>query len=319
MCCCKFLVGSHFKRKRSVFNEAIRQYDQLFKSFCKGGLMKRKITVDTLLEMKQLNEPITMLTAYDYPTAKCMDEAGIEIVLIGDSVGNNVLGYDSTCEVTMEDMVHHTRAVRRGVKEALVLSDMPYQSYETPAMALKNARRLIEAGADMVKLEGGYQLADIVRVLSEDYIPVMAHIGHTPQTYREGDRVVVGITAEEAKGVYRDAVELEAAGAKSVLLECVPAKVTEMITRKLNVPTIGIGCGVGCDGQVLVVNDILGWNNHGFRFLKTYDDYYERSKNHFSSYLSDVKSRSFPGDEHIFKIKKEAFDSFMDLVERASV
>jgi 3-methyl-2-oxobutanoate hydroxymethyltransferase len=274
--------------------------------------MNRRITSEIIREMKHRNESVTMLTCYDYPTARCMDEAGIEIILIGDSVGTNVLGYDSPCDVTMEDMLHHTRAVRRGVKNAMVLVDMPYRSYETPDQALSNARRFIEVGADMIKLEGGREVAEIIRFLSKNEIAVMAHIGHTPQSFQKGGRVVVGITSEEAEIVYQDALELEAAGAVSVLLECVPAKVTEVITKALRVPTIGIGCGPECDGQVLVVNDLLGWNDHSFRFLKKYDDYHERSKNLFSTYISDVKSKKFPGEEHIFRIKQDAFDAFLE-------
>ncbi|MBU1172264.1 MAG: 3-methyl-2-oxobutanoate hydroxymethyltransferase [Proteobacteria bacterium] len=281
--------------------------------------MERRVTVETLGEMKHLNEPITMLTCYDYPTARSMDDAGIEIIFIGDSVGTNVLGYDSPCDVTMDDMLHHTRAVRRGVKKGLVLVDMPYKSYETPEMALANARRFTDAGADMIKLEGGREIAGIIRFLAENNIAVMAHIGHTPQTFQEGGRVVVGITPEEAKGVYDDALELEAAGAMSVLLECVPAKVTEVITRALSVPTIGIGCGSECDGQVLVVNDLLGWNDHSLRIFKKYDEYYDRSKRHFQGYISDVKSRKFPGEENIFRIKQDAFDSFLTLTEAGSM
>ncbi|MFA6010383.1 MAG: 3-methyl-2-oxobutanoate hydroxymethyltransferase [Desulfobacteraceae bacterium] len=280
--------------------------------------MKRRITAETLLEMKHRSEPVTMLTCYDYPTARCMDEAGIEIILIGDSVGTNILGYASPCDVTMEDMLHHTRAVRRGVSNALVLADMPYKSYETPEEALSNARLFIEAGAEMVKLEGGCEVTEIIRFLSENGIDVMAHIGHTPQTFKEGGRVVVGITPEEAESVYQDALQLEAAGAMSVLLECVPAKVTEVITKTLRVPTIGIGCGPACDGQVLVVNDLLGWNDHPFRFLKKYDDYHGRSKNIFSAYISDVKTKKFPGEEHIFRIKQDAFDFFLSLTGACS-
>lgn len=273
--------------------------------------MERKVTVKSLLDMKHRNEPITMLTCYDYPMARSMDEAGIDIIFIGDSVGTNVLGYDSPCDVTMEDMLHHTRAVRRGVKHGLVVTDMPHKSYDTPDIALANARRLMEAGAEMVKLEGDCEIADVIKTLTENDIPVMAHIGHTPQTYQEGARVVVGITPEEANSVYRDALALEQAGAASVLLECVPARVTQVITRTLNVPTIGIGSGAGCDGQVLVVNDLLGWNDHSFRFLKKYDDFYGRSKDNFVAYMDDVKARSFPGEEHGFKIKQDAFEGFL--------
>jgi 3-methyl-2-oxobutanoate hydroxymethyltransferase len=277
--------------------------------------MERKITTATLGKMKQNNEKITMLTCYDFPTARCMDEAGIDIIFIGDSVGTNILGYENPLSVTMEDMLHHTRAVSRGVKNGLILSDMPFRSYDTPEQALANACRFLEAGAGMVKLEGGLEVAGIIGHLSENGVPVMAHIGHTPQTYREGDRVVVGITPEEAQKVYLDAVSLEKAGAKAVLLECVPARVTEIITQTLQVPTIGIGCGEGCDGQVLVVNDILGWNSHSFRFVKKYDDYHHRSKDHFSSFIRDVKSGKFPAEEHIFRIKQDAFDSFLNLTK----
>jgi 3-methyl-2-oxobutanoate hydroxymethyltransferase len=279
----------------------------------KEDAMDERMTVEKFLAMKQRNEPVTMLTCYDYPTAKCMDDAGVEIIFIGDSVGTNVLGYDSPCEVTMEDMLHHTRAVRRGVKRGLVVADMPYRSYDNPDQALENARRFVEAGAEMVKLEGGREVTDVVRHLSDNGIAVMAHIGHTPQSYQPGERVVVGITPEEAEKVYLDAVGLEAAGALSILLECVPAKVTETITRKVCVPTIGIGSGAGCDGQVLVVNDILGWNDNTFRFLKKYDDYRGRSKEHFSDYITDVKTRKFPSEEHIFRIKQDAFDAFINL------
>jgi 3-methyl-2-oxobutanoate hydroxymethyltransferase len=274
------------------------------------AIMERRITVDTLKEMKHRNEPITMLTCYDHPTARCMDEAGIDIIFIGDSVGTNMLGYESPCDVTMDDMVHHTRAVSRGVKKGLVLSDMPYKSYDTSEQALVNARRLVEAGADMVKLEGGREVAGIIRYLADNGISVMAHIGHTPQTF-SGGRVVVGITPEEAENVYLDACALETAGADSVLLECVPAKVTDVITRTLRVPTIGIGCGAGCDGQVLVVNDLLGWNDLRFRFVKKYDDYFERSKRVFADYAADVKSRIFPGPDHVFNIKNEVFETFI--------
>lgn len=281
--------------------------------------MEERLRLEALEEMKNRRDPISMLTCYDYPSARCMDEAGIEIIFIGDSVGTNVLGYDSPREVGMEDMLHHTRAVRRGVKRALVMADMPYLSYETPEQALVNARRFEEAGADLIKLEGGREVAEIIRFLSENKIAVMAHIGHTPQTFTEGGRVVVGVTPEEAEAIYEDALALEAAGAVSVLLECVPARVTEVITKALKVPTIGIGCGAGCDGQVLVVNDLLGWNDFPFRFLKRYGDYYERSRTHFTEYLADVKSRRFPGDEHVFKIKPEVFDSFLSRTGQAGL
>lgn len=275
--------------------------------------MADRITVGSLRAMKERKEPITMLTCYDYPTALCMDDAGIEIIFIGDSVGRNVLGYETERDVTMEDMLHHTRAVRRGVTKGLVLADMPHLSYETPAMALENAKRFYDAGAEMIKLEGGKEVADIIGHLHDNDIAVMAHIGHTPQTF-EGGRVVVGITAEEANSIYDDATTLEEAGALTVLMECVPAKVASVITEKLAVPTIGIGCGADCDGQVLVVYDLLGWNDSGFRFLKKYASYYDTSKKHFEAYISDVKSRSFPDESHIFKLKQEEFDAFLERI-----
>ncbi len=272
--------------------------------------MTNRITIDSLKTMKEKNEPITMLTCYDYPTATCMDDAGVDIIFIGDSLGTNILGYDSPCDVTMEDMLHHTRAVRRGVKNGMVLADMPYQSYETPENALENAKKFINAGAEMIKLEGGKEVENIIRFLTENGIAVMAHIGHTPQSFTPGGRVVIGISANEAKSVYEDAISLEKAGAVSVLLECVPAKVTKVITAKLQVPTIGIGCGVDCDGQVLVVNDLLGWNENNFRFLKKYDSYYQTSKKHFEAYNSDVKLKCFPDESNIFRIKQNEFHAF---------
>lgn len=272
--------------------------------------MAKRISVQSLQGMKEKKEPITMLTCYDYPTALCMDDAGVDIIFIGDSLGTNILGYESPCDVTMEDMLHHTRAVSRGVKKGLVLADMPYQSYETSDRALENARQFIEAGAEMVKLEGGKEVEGIIKHLTENGIAVMAHIGHTPQSFTPGGRVVVGISAVEAKSVYDDAVVLEKAGAMSVLLECVPAKVSKIITVTLKVPTIGIGCGVDCDGQVLVVNDLLGWNDNNFRFLKKYDSYYQTSKKHFESYNSDVKSKIFPNENNIFRIKEDEFNLF---------
>lgn len=272
--------------------------------------MTKRISVQLLQGMKEKKEPITMLTCYDYPTALCMDDAGVDIIFIGDSLGTNILGYESPCDVTMEDMLHHTRAVSRGVKKGLVLADMPYLSYETPESALENAKRFINSGAEMVKLEGGKKVEGIIKHLTQNGIAVMAHIGHTPQSFTPGGRVVVGISADEAKSVYEDAVALEKAGALSVLLECVPARVTEVITTTLKVPTIGIGCGVDCDGQVLVVNDLLGWNNNNFRFLKKYDSYYQTSKKHFETYNSDVKSKVFPNENNIFRIKEGEFNLF---------
>jgi len=277
--------------------------------------MGKRIVPETLKEMKQRNEPIAMLTCYDFPTALCLDTAGIDIAFIGDSVGTNILGYQSPQEVTMEDMVHHTKAVRRGIKNALVLTDMPYKSFENPTQALENAQRLINAGAEMVKLEGGRTVVDIIKNLSDHDIPVLSHIGYTPQT-ASGDKIVVGAKANEALDLYKDAQALEAAGALVVLLECVPERVSEVITSSLSVPTIGIGSGKYCDGQVLVVTDLLGWNNLPLRFLKRYAQFSELAGECFTEYIEDVKHRTFPSEEHIFRLKKEELEAFKNAIER---
>lgn len=273
--------------------------------------METKHPSSILMAMKHESEPIVMLTCYDYPTARSMDEAGVDIIFIGDSLGTNILGYTSPCEVTMDDMLHHTKAVVRGAQNSLILADMPYRSYETPQLAIENANRFIATGAHMVKIEGGKEIAPVMRALSQNGICVMAHIGHTPQTHSGEGRVVVGITEKEAHGILEDAIALENAGAAVILMECVPQKVADIVTHRLAVPTIGIGSGNGCDGQVLVVNDLLGWNAHEFRFLKKYDNFHDRSKQHFLAFISDVKQRNFPSRHHIFNINTDEYDRFI--------
>lgn len=215
--------------------------------------------VPQLRAMKARGEKIAMLTAYDYPTARLLDEAGVDVLLVGDSVGMVVLGYPDTTLVTMDEMVHHTRAVARGAARALILADMPYRSYETPEQALGNARRLIEAGAHAVKLEGGTPRVPQIRALVGAGIPAMAHIGMMPQNVRlEGGYRIKGKTPEQADALVADAAAVQAAGAFGILLELVVHEVARRITAGVDIPTIGIGAGTGCDGQVLVLHDLIG-------------------------------------------------------------
>ena len=275
--------------------------------------MGSRIKPDTLLAMKQRGEPIAMLTCYDYPTALHQEAADVDIIFVGDSVGTNVLGYETPQQVTMEDMLHHTRAVRRGVQKALLVSDLPYGSYETPGQAVKNALRLVDAGAEVVKLEGGREVAASVISIVAQGVPVMGHVGHTPQT-AEGERRVVGSLGDEAAAVFDGARALEDAGVIAVVLECVPERIAEVITETLSIPTIGIGSGRNCDGQVLVTPDMLGWNSMSFRFVKRYADLSTIAQKAFSDFVADVKTRKFPADEHRFRIKREELQKFKKLV-----
>lgn len=210
-------------------------------------------------ERKRNGEKISSLTAYDYPMARLLDEAGIDLILVGDSVGMVVLGYEDTTSVTMEEMLHHTRAVRRGVKRAVVVADLPYRSYETPEMAIANARKLVDAGAEAVKLEGGQQKAQIIRAIIEAGIPVVGHIGMLPQHVREeGGYRIKGKTEAEAENLVRDAISVQEAGAFAVVVEIVTHDAARAITRAVEIPTIGIGSGKECDGQILVTHDLIG-------------------------------------------------------------
>ncbi|MEA3207240.1 MAG: 3-methyl-2-oxobutanoate hydroxymethyltransferase [Chthoniobacter sp.] len=218
-----------------------------------------KPDVQILRAMKQRGEKIAMLTAYDYPTARLLQESGVDVILVGDSVGMVVLGYPDTTLVTMDEMVHHTRAVARGAPHTLILADLPYHSYETPESAVTNARRLLEAGAHGVKLEGGAARAPQIRALMEGGLPAMAHIGMMPQSVRlEGGYRIKGKTPEQAEALLADATAVEAAGAFGILVELVVPEVAHRITEAVTIPTIGIGAGAGCDGQVLVLHDLIG-------------------------------------------------------------
>ena len=270
---------------------------------------RKKITPVDIQAMKKEGKKITMLTAYDYPMALFEDRAGIDIILVGDSLGMTVLGYANTLPVTMDEMIHHTKAVTRGAKYALIIGDMPFMSYNTSERdAILNAGRFMkEAGADAVKLEGGITVKDIVKALVKAGIPVMGHIGLTPQTISMlGGFKVQGKDAEGAQKIIDDALQLEDAGAFSVLLEAVPAPISKRITERLKVPTIGIGAGIHCDGQVLVVHDILGlFDRFTPKFAKRYINLSELMLKAFESYREEVSQGTFPTDQHSFHIDEK--------------
>ena len=266
-------------------------------------------TISDFLRMKKDGEKIVMLTAYDYPSARLAQEAGVDVILVGDSLGMVVLGYDSTVPVTMADMVHHSRAARGGAKDTFMLTDMPFLSYQiSPAQALENAGRLVqEGGCEAVKVEGGEEIAAQVRALTGAGIPVCVHIGLTPQsaTALSGYKVQ-GRTAEAARKLVRDAQALEEAGAFMIVLECIPAQVAELIGRKLSIPTIGIGGGAQCDGQVLVYHDILGlFERFVPKFVKQYETLGVKARQALSEYAREVRSGAFPDAAHSFSMNEE--------------
>lgn len=271
-----------------------------------------KNTTSTVLAQKQNGDKITMLTAYDYSTAKLMDESGINCILVGDSLGMVMLGYDSTLPVTMEDMLHHTKAVTRGAKNAMVIADMPFMSYQTSVYdAVKNAGRLIqEGGAYAVKLEGGAAVCDQIAAIVKASIPVVAHLGLTPQSVNAfGGFKVQGKDEARARELIEDAKKIEAAGAFMVVLECVPKKLAEIITQEISIPTIGIGAGNGCDGQVLVYQDMLGmFSDFTPKFVKKFAAAGALMKDAFSSYIKEVKDGVFPDDSHSFKISDDVIE-----------
>lgn len=271
-----------------------------------------KKTVTTFAKAKASNEKLTMLTAYDYSTAKLMDEAGVDSILVGDSLGNVVLGYDDTISVTMEDMIHHGAAVSRGAREALVIVDMPFMSYQTSVYdAVLNAGRLMkEARANAVKLEGGTEMAPQIRAITQAGIPVCAHIGLTPQHINAfGGFKVQGKSEEAAQKLIEDAIAVENAGAFAVVLECVPEKLATFITGKLNIPTIGIGAGNGCDGQVLVYADMLGmFSDFTPKFVKRFANTGTLMKQGFEQYIKEVKEGTYPSEEHTYAIADDVIE-----------
>lgn len=264
----------------------------------------RKITTSTIRDMKRKGEKISVLTAYDYPTASIVDEAGVDIILVGDSLGMVVLGYDSTLPVTMDVMIHHTRAVSRAAKQAMIVGDMPFMSYQVSIEdALYNAGRFMqEAEAQGVKLEGGREVAETTRKITSAGIPVMAHLGLTPQSVHQlGGYKVQGKEELSAKRILEDAKILEEAGAFSLVLECVPATLAKAITESLTIPTIGIGAGVDCDGQVLVLHDMLGMFEKFIpKFVKTYAKLNEQMTDAIKQYIDDVRKGAFPEKKHSF-------------------
>ncbi len=274
-----------------------------------------KNTVSTLLKQKQSGDKITMLTAYDYTTAKIMDECGVNSILIGDSLGMVMLGYENTLPVTMEDMIHHTAAVSRGAVNTFVVADMPFMSYQVSVeQAVINAGRLIkEGGANAVKLEGGADVCDVIKAIVKASIPVVAHLGLTPQSVNAfGGFKVQGKSLEAARTLIADALKIQEAGACMVVLEGIPAKLADIITKKLTIPTIGIGAGNGCDGQVLVYQDMLGLTvGHTAKFVKRFAEAGELMRKGISDYIDETKSGVFPAEEHTYKIDDEVISEII--------
>ncbi|KXY31838.1 3-methyl-2-oxobutanoate hydroxymethyltransferase [Bacillus mycoides] len=266
-------------------------------------------TKTDFLKMKEQGEPITMLTAYDYPSAKLAEEAKVDMILVGDSLGMVVLGYDSTVPVTVEDMIHHTKAVRRGAKETFIVTDMPFMSYHVSSQdTMINARRIVqESGAHALKVEGAGEVTSTIHYLTNAGIPVVAHLGLTPQSVGVlGGYKVQGKDAESAKKLIEDAKKCEEAGAIALVLECVPMQLAELISEQLTIPTIGIGAGQKVDGQVLVYHDLISYGvNRVPKFVKQYTSVQEEIVRGISQYVTEVKTGQFPEEKHSFTMKEE--------------
>lgn len=276
---------------------------------------RQKVTILDLQKKKRQRQPITMLTAYDYPSALLADQAGLDIILVGDSLGMVVMGLETTVPVTMEEMLHHCRAVARGARNAFLIGDMPFMSYQvSTAEAVRNAGRFLKEGnMEAIKLEGGAEVVPAVRAIVETGIPVLGHIGLTPQSvYRLGGFRVQGRTSEAAIRLLQDALALQEAGCFSLVLEAIPARVAQVITERLTIPTIGIGAGPACAGQVLVYHDVLGlFDKMQPRFVKQYAQVGETIRAALTRYREEVEQNQFPGPEHTFTIKDEEFDAFL--------
>jgi 3-methyl-2-oxobutanoate hydroxymethyltransferase len=276
---------------------------------------RKKVTTRVFREKKERGEPITMLTAYDYPTAAAMDQAGVDSILVGDSLGMVVLGYETTLPVTMEEMLHHCRPVARGARLALLVGDMPFMSYQVSVEeAVRNAGRFLQEGnMDAVKLEGGRNRADAIRAITGAGIPVMGHLGLTPQSVHQlGGFRAQGKTAAAAKLLLEDAVLLEEAGCFSLVLESVPARLAELVSQRIHIPTIGIGAGVGCDGQVLVTHDLLGlFDRFTPKFVKKYASFHAEMQRAFGEYIEDVKAKTFPGAEHSVAMAEDEWQTLL--------
>ena len=278
-----------------------------------AAVLRKKITVPAIQAKKASKIPISMLTAYDYSMAVIMDRAGVDMILVGDSLGMVVLGYDSTLPVTMDDMLHHCKAVARGAKNPLLVGDMPFMSYQASIeQAVLNAGRfLAEGGMDAIKLEGGKERAETIRAIVSAGIPVVGHIGLTPQSVNMlGGYKTQGKTAAAAKKLIEDALALENAGCFAVLMESIPRQLADLITEKLSVPTIGIGAGSACDGQVLVINDVLGlFDRFQPKFVKQYANLFEIATNAIEQYIDEVQTRSFPTQDHETSMLAEEWDN----------
>ena len=259
--------------------------------------------------MKEQGEPITMLTAYDYPSAKLAEEAEVDMILVGDSLGMVVLGYDSTIPVTVDDMIHHTKAVRRGAKETFVVTDMPFMSYHVSLQeTMYNARRIVqESGAHALKIEGADEVVSTIRFLTNAGIPVVSHLGLTPQSVGVlGGYKVQGKDAESAKKLLEDARKCEEAGAMALVLECVPTQLAALISKELTIPTIGIGAGREVDGQVLVYHDLISYGVERVpKFVKQYTSVQKEIVSGIAQYVAEVKMRQFPEEKHSFTMKEE--------------
>jgi 3-methyl-2-oxobutanoate hydroxymethyltransferase len=275
---------------------------------------RKKFTTLAMAQKKQRHQPITMLTAYDYATALAVDRAGIDVILVGDSLGMVVMGLPNTLPVTMEDMVHHCRAVARGSRSAMLVGDMPFLSYQVSvAEAVRNAGRFLqEGGMDAVKLEGGRERAGAVEAIVAAGIPVMGHLGLTPQSVHAlGGFRAQGKTAHAGRRIYEDALALQAAGCFSLVFEAIPARLAGWVSERLEIPTIGIGAGSGCDGQVLVTHDLLGlFDRFTPSFVKKYADLHAEMGRAFRAYRQEVESRAFPGAEHSVEMEAEEWARF---------
>ena len=279
---------------------------------------RKKVTTRTFLYKKQRGEVITMLTAYDYSMALAVDQAGIDSILVGDSLGMVVLGYENTLPVTMADMLHHCRAVARGARYALMVGDMPFMSYQVSVeQAVRNAGRFLqEAGMDAVKLEGGRERVDAIRAIVAAGIPVMGHLGLTPQSVHQlGGFRPQGRTAAAARRLLEDALVLQEAGCFCLVLESVPARPAALLSHRLEIPTIGIGAGAGCDGQVLVTHDLLGlFERFTPRFVKKYANLHGEMARAFAAYQAEVEAHTFPALEHTVEMPNEEWEAFSEMV-----
>jgi 3-methyl-2-oxobutanoate hydroxymethyltransferase len=273
---------------------------------------RKKVTIAELQQKKDNGQKITMMTAYEYPTAHLVDQAGIDTILVGDSLGMVMLGYDSTVPVTMDEMIHHCKAVRRGVKSGFIIGDMPFMSYQVSVeQAVENAGRFMkEAGCDSVKLEGGSEMASVLKAIVTAGVPVCGHIGLTPQTATmlSGFKVQAK-DAESARQLVKSAKDLQEAGAFMIVMECIPDLVAQKITKELKIPTIGIGAGKNCDGQVLVYHDLVGlFERFTPKFVKQYVNLAPQVKKALVQYKTEVEEGTFPGPEHTFSMKEDEAD-----------